>query len=134
MHRSSDLPFKKSLCACVSVCVCASVCAGTCSQRMPQVWVLVSTSFEAGSLVFICCVHQASWPESKDSPVSASPLLERGLGSRPECSITSGFICVLGIQTLPQQAVYLWNTCFISGLECFSGRNLGQGSCEAQEQ
>lgn len=84
-------------------------------------WVLVSTLFEAGSLVFVCCVHQASWPESKDSPVSASLLLERGLGSRPEYTITSGFICVLGIQTLPQQAVYLRNACFASDIECFSG-------------
>ena len=42
--------------ACLCVRVYASVCAGTCSQRMPQVWVLVSTLFEAGSLVFVCCV------------------------------------------------------------------------------
>lgn len=53
------------------------------------------------------------------------------LPSRPECTVTSGFICVLGIQTLPQQAAYLRNACFVSDLECFPGSNLGQWSTEA---
>lgn len=77
------------------------------------------------------CLRQGLWYVFGVCTRLAVSLPTLPLPSRPECTVTSGFICVLGIQTLPQQAVYLWNACFVSDLECFPGSNLGQWSTEA---
>lgn len=67
------------VCVCVWMCVyiyesvCVCVCTGTCRQ-MPQVGFLLPFCLRQ-DLLFVSCVHQASGPESKDSPVSASHLL-----------------------------------------------------------